>query len=110
MQAYIRPLRAGIVNLRALMPSALPLLTKAVASQAGASCRACGSWADLSCQQRAYPAPRAGGCLYGCVFSSSLVESSLLLGKNMDTPACWLRIFPLVPSRVGVSLSPTATS
>jgi len=39
MQAYIRPLREGIVNLRALMQSALPLLNKAVASQAGSSFR-----------------------------------------------------------------------
>jgi len=46
MQAYIRPLGEGIVNLRALMKSALPLLNNAVASQAGSSFRV---WGKLVC-------------------------------------------------------------
>ena len=48
MQAYIRPLSEGIVNLRALMKSALPLLNNAVASQAVSSFRVWGSRSDLS--------------------------------------------------------------
>jgi len=45
------------------MKSALPLLSNAVASQAGSSFRVWGSWSDLLCHQRNHTSHRAGGCL-----------------------------------------------
>jgi hypothetical protein len=64
MQSYIRPLGAGIIYLRALMKSALPLLNKTSASRAVSSFRVWGSWSDRLCHQRDYTLHRAGGFLY----------------------------------------------
>ena len=46
MQTYMRPRCEGYFALRALMKSALPLLSNAMASQAGSSFRVWGSWSD----------------------------------------------------------------
>jgi hypothetical protein len=64
MQSYIRPLGEGIIYLRALMKSALPLLNKTSASRAVSSFRVGGSWSDRLCHQRDYTSHRAGGFLY----------------------------------------------
>jgi len=44
MPSYIRPLGAGIISLRALMKSALPLLNKTSTSRAVSSFRVWGNW------------------------------------------------------------------
>jgi len=63
MQTYMRPRCEGYFALRALMKSALPLLSNAVASQAGSSFRVWGSWSDLLCHQRNHTSHRAAGRL-----------------------------------------------
>ena len=63
MQSYIRPLREGSVNLRALMKSALPLLNNASALKTVSSFRVWGSRSALSCHHLDHTSPRAVGCL-----------------------------------------------
>ena len=63
MQSYIRPLSEGIVYLRALMKSALPLLNKTSTSRAVSTFRVWGSRSDRSCHQRDHTLHRAGGFL-----------------------------------------------
>src|SRR6516165_5752405 len=64
MQSYIRPLGEGIISLRALMQSALPLLNKTSTSRAVSSCRVWGNWSDRLCHQRDDPSHRVGGFLH----------------------------------------------
>jgi len=51
MPSYIRPRSEDSVYLRALMKSALPLLSRTSASQAVSQNRVWGSRSDLSCHQ-----------------------------------------------------------
>jgi hypothetical protein len=73
MQSYIRPLREGIVYLRALMKSALPLLNNASTSRVVSTFRVWGSWSDRSCHQRAHTSHRAVGCLNLLALTSSII-------------------------------------
>jgi hypothetical protein len=63
MQSYIRPLSEGVIDLRALMKSALPLLNKASASKTMSQGRVWGSRSDLSCHQLDHTSHRAVGFL-----------------------------------------------
>jgi hypothetical protein len=88
MQSYIRPLREGIVDLRALMKSALPLLNKTSTSRAVSSFRVWGSWSDRSCHQRDYTSHRAGGFLYPLVSTPAPARgfsSRLLHRPHLDS-------------------------
>src|SRR5215831_3243596 len=63
MQSYIRPLCEGILNLRALMKSALPLLNNASALKTVSSFRVWGSRSALSCHHLDHTSHRAVGFL-----------------------------------------------
>jgi hypothetical protein len=96
MQTYMRPRCEGYFALRALMKSALPLLSNAMASQAGSSFRVWGSWSDLLCHQRNYPSHRAEGLL-------ALSIKSKCCSNTCQRPVCRNShgcLFPLARGRL----------
>jgi hypothetical protein len=95
MPSSIRPLREGFASLRALMNSALPLRTNALASRAVSTFRVWGSRSDRSCHQRDHPSHRAVGLLNLWASTSPLWLSRLLPVKHLDNTSCVLPVSPL---------------
>src|SRR4029453_14861382 len=84
MPSYIRPLGEGIVSLRALMKSALPLLNKTSTSKAASTLRILGSRSVLSCHQLAPPSHRAVRCLHLLSSTHRFLLTSLLPVNTID--------------------------
>ena len=90
MQPYIRPHSEGHRYLRALMKSALPLLSTTSASRAVFQNRVWGSRSDLSCYQLNHTSHRAVGFLSLASVPSPLSLSSLFPGKILDDQCLWM--------------------